>query len=138
MSLLRYSDDLHELRNRMNRVFDEGGSESRLWSPSVDVAENDREITLHVEVPGVKKDDIEIQLNGDTLTLRGERKQESQSKGEHYHRVERRYGAWQRSFQIEVPIDAEHVAASYEDGVLTVSLPKQAAVQPRQIEIQVR
>lgn len=138
MSLLGYSDDLQELRNRMNRVLDDGESAPRLWAPAVDVSETENEIVLHVEVPGVDKNDIDIQLHGDTLTLRGERKPQPQARGEHYHRVERRYGAWQRTFGLETRIDADAVAASYEDGVLTVRLPKHDAVKPRQIEIEKR
>jgi HSP20 family protein len=83
----------------------------------------------------MKKDEIDIQLNGDTLTLRGERQIEQSQKDEQYHRVERQYGAWQRSFQIEIPIDAQKVSADYESGVLTVRLPKAEEIKPRQIEI---
>ena len=136
MSLLRsnQSGDLQELRSRMNRLF-EGGSEARLWAPAVDITENEHEIVLEAELPGMKKEEIDVQLNGDTLTLRGERKIESSEKGEQYHRVERQYGAWQRSFQIEIPIDAQNVNADYKDGVLTVRLPKAEEVKPRQIAI---
>lgn len=136
MSLLRsnQSGDLQELRSRMNRLF-EGGFGTRLWTPAVDITENEHEIVLEAELPGMKKDEIDVQLNGDTLTLRGERKIESSEKGEQYHRVERQYGAWQRSFQIEIPIDAQNVSADYKDGVLTVRLPKAEEVKPRQIAI---
>ena len=134
------TDQLQELRNRMNRVFEESGGNDapRLWAPVVDVAETEHEIVLQAELPGMKKDDIDIQLTGDTLTLRGERKQQAAQRGEHFHRIERQYGAWQRSFQIEVPIDAERVAASYEEGVLTLRLPKREEVKPRQIAIDVK
>jgi len=135
------ADELQELRSRMNRIFEnrfDDESAPRLWAPAVDVAETQDAIILHAELPGMKKEDIDIQLHGDTLTLRGERKQETPQRGEHYHRIERQYGAWQRTFQIEVPIDTARVGASYEDGVLTVRLPKQEAVKPRQIEIQVK
>lgn len=143
MSLMRPAiDELHDLRSRMNRMFDEQGrsgeSGGRLWTPAVDVYENEHEIVLQAELPGMKKEDIDIQLTGDTLTLRGERKLETAQRGEHYHRIERQYGQWQRSFQIETPLDASRVAASYEDGVLTVRLPKQESVKPRQIAIDVK
>ncbi|HVF85102.1 MAG TPA: Hsp20/alpha crystallin family protein [Abditibacteriaceae bacterium] len=135
-SILQNTNDLQTLRDQMNRTFSPDNEASRIWAPAVDVAENEREIVLHAELPGMKKEDIDIQLTGDTLTLRGERKRESSTRSEHYHRLERQYGAWQRIFQIETPVDAQNVAANYEQGVLTIRLPKQAAAQPRQIEIQ--
>ena len=150
MSLLRTPDELQMLRERMNRLFEESGrgaatsgghseeSMPRMWAPAVDVVESEREIVLHVELPGMKKEDIDIQLTGDTLTLRGERQPGTAQRGENYHRIERQYGAFQRTFQIEMPIDTEKVAASYEDGVLTIHLPKQEAIKPRQISIDVR
>lgn len=134
-SILQTTNDLQSLRDQMNRTFSQDNEAPRVWAPAVDVAENEREIVLHAELPGMKKDDIDIQLTGDTLTLRGERKRESSTRSEHYHRLERQYGAWQRIFQIETPVDAHQVSASYEGGVLTIRLPKQAAVRPRQIEI---
>lgn len=134
-SILHTTNDLQALRNQMNRSFSSDNEMPRIWAPAVDVAENEREIVLHAELPGMKKEEIDIQLSGDTLTLRGERKRESSTRSEHYHRLERQYGAWQRIFQIETPVEAQQVAASYENGVLTVRLPKQAAAQPRQIEI---
>jgi len=137
------ADEMQELRNRMNRVFEESGrgaqeNGARHWIPAVDVLENDREIILQAELPGMNKDDIEIELTGETLTLHGERQLEPAQRGEHFHRIERQYGPWQRTFQIEVPIETAQVAASYEDGVLTVHLPKQEAVKPRQITIDVK
>lgn len=132
-------DDLQALRHRMHQLAQEASeSTPRLWAPAVDVSENEQEIVLQAELPGMKKEDIDLQLTGDTLTLRGERKLESAQRGEQYHRLERQYGAWQRTFQIEVPIDAQQVVAHYEHGVLTVHLPKQATVKPRQIAIDVR
>lgn len=135
-SILHTTNDLRALRDQRNRSFSSDNETPRLWAPAVDVAENEREIVLHAELPGMKKEEIDIQLSGDTLTLRGERKRESSTRSEHYHRLERQYGAWQRIFQIETPVEAQQVAASYENGVLTIRLPKQAAAQPRQIEIQ--
>jgi len=130
-------NDLQTLREYMNRM---SGAEvpARTWTPAVDVAETEKEIVLHAELPGMKKDDIDIQLTGDTLTLRGERQRQSSTRGENFHRIERQYGAWQRIFQIETPIDTQGVSAEYEEGVLTVRLPKQVAPQPRQIEIQTK
>lgn len=136
MSLLRSNQpgELQELQNRMNRLF-ESGTTARLWTPAVDITESEHEILLEAELPGMKKEEIDVQLNGDTLTLRGERKIERSEKDEQYHRVERQYGAWQRSFQIEIPIDVENVSADYKDGVLVVRLPKARETKPRQIAI---
>ena len=152
MSLMRTPDEMRILRERMNRLFEESGQgmgasgtgSSReaaappVWAPAVDVAESQSEIVLNVELPGIKKEDIDIQLTDDTLTLRGERHPVTTQRGENFHRIERQYGTFQRTFQIEVPIDLQNVAASYEEGVLTIRLPKQEAVKPRQIAIQVK
>ena len=134
--------ELEQWRNRLmqsgvQNPLQGGDAENtaRLWAPVVDVSETKDAIVLEAELPGIKKDEIDIQLNGDTLVLRGERKFEQTQRGEQFHRIERQYGAWQRSFQIEVPIDAQNVAANYENGVLTVTLPKAEAVKPRQIQI---
>jgi HSP20 family protein len=133
---MRSNAQLQELQNWRNRLFPgEDENAARLWAPVVDVSETPDEIVLEAELPGMKKDEIDIQLNGDTLVLRGERKFEQTQRGEQFHRIERQYGAWQRSFQIEVPVDAQNVAANYEHGVLTVRLPKAEAVKPRQIAI---
>ncbi|HEX9998767.1 MAG TPA: Hsp20/alpha crystallin family protein [Abditibacterium sp.] len=128
------SRDVHDLRGRMNRLSEES-AETRSFRPAVDVAEDAHEIVLQVELPGIRKEDIDIQLTGDTLRLSGERKREQEARGEYFHRVERSYGAFARTFQIETPIDAAKVSAAYEEGVLTLRLPKQEAVKPRQIEI---
>ncbi|MBW3637530.1 MAG: Hsp20/alpha crystallin family protein [Armatimonadetes bacterium] len=133
MNLL-LSRDVHDLRGRMNRLFEEPDS-PRAFRPAVDVAEDAHEIVLQVELPGMKKEDIDIQLTGDTLRLSGQRRREEHERGEHFHRIERSYGAFSRTFQIETPIDAANVSADYQDGVLTLKLPKQEAVKPRQIPI---
>ena len=134
------SYDLQGLRGGLNRVFEAGerGDGARLWAPAVDVAESEHEIVLYAELPGMTREDIEIQLTGDMLTLRGDRKLAPASHGEHYHRIERQYGPWRRAFQIEVPIDQSQVSATYEEGVLTVRLPKREEIKPRQIPIEVR
>jgi len=139
MSLL-LSREPNDLRGRMNRLFEDGEAQSqspRAWAPAVDVSEDEHEIVLHVEIPGMKKDEIDIQLTGDTLRLSGERRREEGVRGEQFHRMERQYGAWQRTFQIETPLDSSGVTANYELGVLTVRLPK-AAIKPRQIQIETK
>ena len=136
------ADEMHELRNRMNRIFEHsspGGPETtHHWVPAVDVLENEQAIVLQADLPGMNKDDIEIELTGETLTLHGERKLEAAQRGEHFHRIERQYGPWQRTFQIQVPIDTAQVTAAYEGGVLIVHLPKQGTTKPRQIAIDMK
>jgi HSP20 family protein len=144
MGLMRHPLEMQALRHQMNQMLEQSGRDSgdenvpRTWAPAVDVVENETEIVLHAELPGMKKDEIDIQLTGDTLTIRGERKRTSTQRGENFHRIERQYGAFGRTFEIETPIDAAGVSASYEEGVLTVRLPKQQEVKSRQIEIQVK
>jgi HSP20 family protein len=133
--------DWQQLRERMNHLLENAQGEddsTPLWAPVVDVSENKDEIVLQAELPGMKKEEIDIQLTGETLTISGERKLERTQRGEQFHRVERQYGRWQRQFQIEIPIDTEKVSASYQDGVLTVRLHKQEAVKPRHIEIEAK
>lgn len=137
MSLVKaYSQELWDLQRRMDRLIDPG--ESPLWSPAVDITETADEIVLAAELAGMNKEDIEISLSGETLTLSGHRRFEQAQNSEQYLRIERQYGSWRRSFQLEVAIDAAGVTASYENGVLTVHLPKAKTAVPRQIEIDVK
>jgi HSP20 family protein len=138
-------EEMQTLQRQMNALFEQsvrgaygdGEASQRVWAPAVDVVENEREIVLHAELPGLCKEDIDIQLTGETLTIRGERPQ-TDERGENFHRIERNYGAFGRAFEIETPIDAANVNASYEEGVLTVRLPKQERVHSRQIPIQTK
>ncbi len=140
MSLMRpFTRDIELLREQMNHLLEAPDQNApHLWAPAVDVSESESEIVLHAELPGMNKADIDIQLHGDTLTLRGERRMQSARRDENFHRIERQYGAWQRTFQIEAPIEAAQITAAYEEGVLTVRLPKRAAIQPRAIAIEVK
>lgn len=140
MSMLM-NRELHDLRHRMNRLFqDSDGTQNApapgTWVPPVDVSESPTEIVIQIELPGLRKDEIDIQLTGDTLRISGERRPQELARSEHYHRIERSYGAFSRAFQIETAIEAGDVVASYEDGVLSITLPKREAVRPRQIPIQ--
>jgi len=137
MILMRTSrspfEELSDLRTQMSRLME--SESTHVWSPVVDVREDESEIVVEAELPGMKKDEIDIQLNGGTLALRGERKIESAKPEERFHRMERQYGAWQRVFQFEIPIDESAVRADYENGVLTVHLPKSQTASPRRIAI---
>ena len=146
MGILRWDPfaDMVTLRDQINRVFDEsirqdaGRRESapaRAWAPAVDVLEDAESIIIKADLPGLKQDDIHIDLTGDTLTLKGERRFEEEQRRENYLRIERTYGSFQRSFQLGVPVDADKVKAAYQDGTLTIIIPKAEAVKPRRVEI---
>jgi HSP20 family protein len=105
------------------------------WSPLVDVFEDADSITLKVEVPEVEAKDVEILVEGNTLTLKGERKLENEEKRDGYHRIERTYGSFSRSFTLPSTVDAEQIRAESKDGVLRIVLPKKAETKPRQIKV---
>ena len=107
------------------------------WSPLVDIFEDSEGITLKVELPEVDANDVDIQLEGNTLTLRGERKLENVDKQEGYHRVERSYGAFSRRFTMPTTVETGNVTAQSRDGVLRIFLPKKAETKPRQVKVQV-
>jgi HSP20 family protein len=101
----------------------------------VDVAETQDGIVLRAELPGMRQEDIDIELTGDTLTLRGERKFENREQRENFVRVERSYGRFQRSFTLGVPVQHDQVRANYRDGVLEIVLPKSEATRPRKVQV---
>ncbi len=108
------------------------------WLPPVDIFENDKhEIVLTAELPGMSREDLDIRVENNTLTIRGERKREQEAKQESYHRVERFYGAFSRSFSLPSTVNTEKVKADFKDGVLTVTLPTREEAKPRQIQVQV-
>jgi HSP20 family protein len=148
MGIVRFDPfrEMERLQSEMNRIFDginrvpeaNGNAlmqNGRVWSPSVDVAENAQEIVVHAELPGMKQEDIDIELNGDTLTLRGERKFENEERKENFVRIERSYGRFQRSFTIATPIQHDKVSATYRDGVLEIHLPKSEEQRPRKVQV---
>jgi len=107
------------------------------WSPLVDISETDDKIKVTAEVPGMKKDDIKISIQDNVLTLKGEKKQEKEEKDKNSHRVERAYGAFERSFSLPASVQTDKVKASYKEGVLTISLPKPEEAKPKEIDISV-
>jgi HSP20 family protein len=109
--------------------------DSTVWSPRVDVKENENEIVVKADIPGVDKKDIKIQVENNIMTIQGERKSEVEEKNANVYRSERFYGAFQRTFTLSSRIKSDAIRADYKDGVLTVSLPKVEEVKPRQIEI---
>jgi len=132
------------LQDRLNRLFQQSVGESReealttsSFAPAVDVYEDDHQVTLKIEVPGIDKEDIDVRLENNTLTLHGERKLEKEEKEENYRRVERQYGSFTRSFTLPQTVDAEGVSAQYDKGVLKIKLNKKAEAKPKQIKISV-
>jgi len=107
------------------------------WNPAVDIAETDNEYIVAVEVPGMKKDDIKVTLQDNVLTIKGERKKESEAHKGTYHRVERCYGTFERSFTLPSTIKADKIQAKYEDGILKLTLPKAEEVKAKEIPISV-
>src|SRR5262245_47264330 len=138
--------DLLTLQDRMNRLFDESvrnvkpGDEalsSAIWSPAVDIYETEDEVVVKAELPEVNQKDIDIQIESNTLTLRGERKFNKETKKENFHRIERSYGTFSRSFTLPGTIDQEKISADYKDGILKISMPKREETKPKQIKVAV-
>ncbi len=138
-------EDMARLQREVNRLFEDsgrstgrGGAElasARTWAPAVDIFEDREEIVVRAELPGLRQEDIDIELTGDTLTLKGERKFEDAQRKDNYVRVERAYGHFQRSFTIGVPVRGDAVKASYKDGLLEIHLPKSEETKPKKVPV---
>lgn len=150
MTLVRWApfQNMGTIQQRMNRIFDEalsghqaaseedwalGGS----WAPAVDIFEREGNIVLKAELPGVDPKDVDIRVENNVLSLRGSRNFEAETKREDYHRVERAYGSFSRSFTLPNVVDTEKIQADCKDGVLTVTLPQKEEAKPKQISISV-
>ncbi len=136
--------ELSNLQDRMNRLFQDftPGREDELMAtgnfvPPVDVYEDEHAVTLKFEVPGVEQKDIDIRLENNTLTVRGERRFEKEEKEENFHRIERRYGSFSRSFTLPNTVDPDQVNAEFDNGVLKVRLAKRAEAKPKQIKVNI-
>jgi len=136
--------ELGTLQDRMNRLFQDftPGREDELMAtgsfvPPVDVYEDEHAITLKLEVPGVDQKDIDVRLENNTLTVRGERKFEKEEKEENFHRIERRYGSFSRSFTLPNTVDPEQCNAEFQNGVLVIRLAKRAEAKPKQIKVNI-
>lgn len=108
---------------------------TRTWAPPVDVCETEEAYVVKAELPGMSRDDLDITLENNVLRLSGERKFDRDEKKENYHRIERSYGAFSRAFALPTQVDAERVQAAFQDGVLTITVPKAAQARPRKINI---
>jgi HSP20 family protein len=148
MAIVRWNDPFREfahLQNRINRVFsdaygqnDEGLTTSGTWVPPVDIYQNgDHEIVLKAELPDLTREDIDITVDNGTLTIKGVKKLSNEVKDEQYHRIERQYGSFSRSFSLPQTVDSGKVGADYRNGVLTVRLPLREEAKPRQIKVDV-
>jgi HSP20 family protein len=144
MAIIRWDPfrDLVTLRDRMNRLFEEafaGREESEMlkgeWYPAVDIHEKERELILTAELPGVDEKDIDIEVEGNTLTLKGKREIEKETKEEDYHRIERSYGSFYRSFTLPYNVDAGKIKAEHDNGVLRISMPKKPELKPKKVNV---
>jgi len=149
MAVVRWNpfQDLVSLQERMNRLFEQTLDRSRgerevmvagTWAPAVDIYETPESIVLQAELPGLGKDDIDIQVRDNVLTLKGERRSEKEVKEGNYLRVERAYGGFQRAFTLPAAVQADKIRAVFKDGVLDVSIPKAEEAKPKQIKIEVK
>jgi HSP20 family protein len=136
--------ELNTLQDRVNRLFHEsfsGGRDESLatssFAPAVDVYEDEHNVTLKIEVPGIDEKDIDVRVENNTLTVHGERKFEKEEKEENYRRIERQYGSFSRTFTLPNTVDTESVSADYEKGVLEIKLAKKAEAKPKQIKVNV-
>ncbi|MGC8549694.1 MAG: Hsp20/alpha crystallin family protein [Acidobacteriaceae bacterium] len=137
--------DVLALQNRMNSLFQDysrGAGEGDVvatasFVPPVDVYEDDQKIVLKLEVPGMTLEDFDVQIENNTLTVRGERKFEKEEKEENFHRIERRYGSFFRSFSLPNTVNPDKVEANYDAGVLKISLAKREESKPKQIKVAV-
>lgn len=144
MALVRWTENelspwgaFRDLERQLNRVFGDTGASNgdRNWVPAIDIHESEDAFTVEVDIPGMKKEDIHIEVMDNVLTVRGERKSETEKKDKNYHRVERSYGSFARSVELPGRFNTEKVGAKFEDGVLKVTLPKTEDTKPRRISV---
>ena len=153
MAIVRFDrfGDLSQLQDRINRAFDaygrapehsrndEGLMTTGAWAPPVDIYQNaDQELVLKAELPDISPEEIELNVNNDTLTISGEKRLSNEVTEDQYHRIERRYGTFSRSFSLPSSVDATKISAEHRNGVLTIRLPAREEAKPRQIKVDVR
>ncbi|HTP44456.1 MAG TPA: Hsp20/alpha crystallin family protein [Candidatus Acidoferrum sp.] len=135
--------NVNSLQEQFSRLFDTSfpgrSSESDLttWAPAVDIQETENELVLKADLPGIEEKDIDVRIENNTLTIRGERKFEKQVNEDNYLRVERSYGSFSRSFSLPNTINTEAIHAEYKNGVLSVQMPKRAESKPKQVKVNV-
>lgn len=136
--------EFNTLQDRMSRLFHDSLGEGReealattAFAPPVDVYEDEHNVTLKIEVPGIEEKDIDVRIENNTMTVHGERKFEKDEEEENYRRVERQYGSFTRTFTLPNTVDTENVSANYDKGVLKIKLAKKAEAKPKQIKVNV-
>jgi len=141
--LMRFPSDIFRMQREIDQLVDSVFRRDTdedlfpsVWSPAVDVAESDNEYLVKVELPGINKEDVKVTVQDSVLTILGEKKQETEPKN--YHRVERSYGSFQRSFTLPTTVKADKVDATFKDGVLTIALPKAEEAKPKEIDVKVK
>jgi HSP20 family protein len=133
--------DLMSIQNELNRLFGrtyagaDAGGESGSWVPAMDIYETEDRFVVHVELPGIEPDSVDLSVEDATLTIRGERSFYTEANEESFHRVERRYGTFSRSLTLPQTADAERIDAAFDKGVLTIEVPKVEQAKPRRIQI---
>jgi len=144
MNLIRWSPfrDMTILQNQMNRLFEDAlhtwpteSDSTSVWSPTADIYETDNDLILQADLPGIDPKQIDVRVENNMLTIRGERCFEPKVKQENFHRVERSYGTFSRSFTLTTAVDSEKVQANYKNGVLSITLPKAEQAKPKRIQI---
>ncbi len=135
--------NLSNLQEQVNQLFDSAtpaqadNSALTSWAPAVDIHETENEVVLKADIPGVNEKDIDVRVENNTLTVRGERSFNSEVKEDNYLRIERTYGSFSRSFGLPTTVNTEAIKAEYKNGVLTVEMPKRAESKPKQVKINV-
>jgi HSP20 family protein len=144
MNLVRWSPfaDINLLQNQMNRLFDEAlqgrsgdATGTTSWIPAADIYEAENELVVNIDLPGIDPKTVDIRVENNVLTIRGEREMRKEQKGENIHRVERAHGAFARAFALTTSVDSDKIGAVYNAGVLSITLPKAEAARPRKIQI---
>src|SRR5688572_24583274 len=147
MNIVRWNpfSEMSLLQNQMNRLFDtalhswpgdsNGSTGTTSWIPAADIYESDHELVVNLDLPGVDPKLVDLRVENNVLTIRGERQFEEKQNRENYHRVERSYGAFARSFTLSTFVDSEKIRATYKAGVLSITLPKAEAAKPKRIQI---
>jgi HSP20 family protein len=135
--------ELVTMRDDVDRLFHtffgrENDTYDSYWRPAIDIEENNGNLMVRAEIPGMSKDDIKVSVKDNLLTISGERKRENESKDKTYYRVERCYGEFRRMIRLPAEVDADKVKASYKDGILHVTLPKPESIKPRQIDVEIK
>ena len=148
MALVKYNPlrELRGMQEQMNRLLnlswnhDLAGEDIKegIWQPAVDIYETEDSIVIKAELPDVEQKDIEVKIEDNTLTIKGERKHEGEVRKENYHRIERYFGSFQRSFTLPATVQQDNVSAACERGVLTITLPKKDDIKPKQIKVDVK